>query len=619
VSHRASVITHLRGAGVPLLPASAEDDLFNFLDYEKRFDFAVSVGELPGLGKRWSVTVTVDSEDEESIAGLKRLPNLPTSKREASSYIRWSPFTADSAEDAPRRVSDWIVGTIANAAERLRLSRTPPADVEADEATDSSKHEQLAAVPNEQDNAFNVGLDDDSIKELIHAVSGAADPRLALVEALERRSLLRASLKAEILGAISLERGDVDSVIEAALQGRALTPQQAQILVQAAVTTHEIDSAVLATVLDLAQASWDHAARTRVIANVRAKKSHKMAQHHLGLMAKLVPVEFASELGTTLLELANASDVGLAEKKASHIEVLRSMLGAGLSETVVLAVRALQLGKIRPFDLWSDPALQAAFSGQLPAVDLIYRAALIDSTEPDLRAAGAALLTQESGSLRTKMMSKWLKRWQEAGYPLNEKSQPIMEAVVREVANIHVGHPSSEEAQRDHLVIQRLAAEYPHVTSFGEAAAAIDAARRPGSAAAVKEREDTARFERASTYIKDQIAGKKRRIIVVGGRPTDTTVEAVNEFHTPDDDNWLEWLTAGRDETINRRNIVSKIRGDSCVALVLLTGAIGHARSKLARETGKAVNRLIVEVRSTSRDDVRRALFEVTEKLAKNS
>ena len=106
---------------------------------------------------------------------------------------------------------------------------------------------------------------------------------------------------------------------------------------------------------------------------------------------------------------------------------------------------------------------------------------------------------------------------------------------------------------------------------------------------------------------------------MVGGRPTDTTVEAVNEFHTPDDDNWLEWLTAGRDETINRRNIVSKIRGDSCVALVLLTGAIGHARSKLARETGKAANRLIVEVRSTSRDDVRRAMFEVTEKLAKSS
>lgn len=125
MSHRASVITHLRGAGVPLSPTSAEDDQFSFLDYEKRFEFAVNVGEMPGLGRRWSVTVTADSEDEESIAGLKRLPNLPTSKREASSYLRWSPFTADSAEDAPRRVSDWIVGTIANAAERLRLSKTP--------------------------------------------------------------------------------------------------------------------------------------------------------------------------------------------------------------------------------------------------------------------------------------------------------------------------------------------------------------------------------------------------------------------------------------------------------------------------------------------------------------
>jgi hypothetical protein len=194
-----------------------------------------------------------------------------------------------------------------------------------------------------------------------------------------------------------------------------------------------------------------------------------------------------------------------------------------------------------------------------------------------------------------------------------------MEPIVEAVARVHVAQPSSEEAQRDQLVIQRLASEYPKVNSFREAAAAMDAARRPGSAAAVKEREDAARFARASEYIKDQIAANKRRIIVVGGRPNMTAVEAINEFHTPDDDNWLEWLTAGRDEVINRRNIISKIRGDSCVALVLLTGAIGHARSKLARETGKSANRLIVEVRSTSRDDVRRALFEVTEKLAKGS
>ena len=166
---------------------------------------------------------------------------------------------------------------------------------------------------------------------------------------------------------------------------------------------------------------------------------------------------------------------------------------------------------------------------------------------------------------------------------------------------------------RDVLSIQRLAAENPRVATFAEAHTAIDAARKPGSAAAAKEREETQRFERASSYIKEHIAGKKRRIIVVGGRPSPTTVEAVNEFHEPDDDGWLEWLMASKDEIINRRNIITKIRGDSCVALVLLTGAMGHARSKLARETGKAANRVIVEVRSTSREDVRRALFRSEE------
>jgi hypothetical protein len=619
MGQRASVTDHLRITGVPLLPARVEDDQFSFVDYEKRFEFLVNVGELPGLGRRWSVTITSDSEDEESIAGLKRLPNLPTSHRDSESYTRWSPFTADSAQDAPRRVSDWVVGTIANAAERLRLSKTPPVEEDVVATADVPTNEPVKENKDARVDAVTIPFNEDSIKDLVAAVSGAADPRVALVEALERQALLPASLKDEILGAISLERGDVASVIEAANQGKDLTPQQAQIMVQAAMTTHNVDATVLASVLDLAQASWDSAARIRVLEGIRAKKSHKIALLHFDLVAKLVPVEFAVVLGTTLLELANASDVELAEKKSVHLQVLRLMLGAGLDETVAVASRALELGKLRPSDLWSDSALKEAFSGQVSAIDLLYRAALVDATEPDLRAAGAALLTQGSGSLRTKMTSKWLKRWQEAGYPLGEFALPIMEPIVEAVARVHVAQPSSEEAQRDQLVIQRLASEYPKVNSFREAAAAMDAARRPGSAAAVKEREDAARFARAREYIKDQIAANKRRIIVVGGRPNMTAVEAINEFHTPDDDNWLEWLTAGRDEVINRRNIISKIRGDSCVALVLLTGAIGHARSKLARETGKSANRLIVEVRSTSRDDVRRALFEVTEKLAKGS
>ena len=619
MSQRNSITVHLRSAGVPVIAEQTEENQFSFFDYERRFEFLVSVGELTGLGTRWSVTISADAEDDESLAGLMRLPNLPTSRRDGTAYVRWSPFTADSAADAPRRISDWVVGTIANAAERLRLSKTPPAEEVAvgDEvaADVSVPAHHIAALPADGTTQFG----ELEIRELLKAIAGAADPRLAAFEALGRMGLISASLKEEIQGEIGLERGDVESVLAAAVQGKSLTPQQAQILVQAALTTHSVDEAILAQALELTQAAWDRQARMRILDRIREHKSHRLALSRLNMVAQLVPVEFAVELGITLLDLVNVTDAGLNEKKLMHLEAIRSMLGAGTPEAVAVASHALELGKIRPFDVWSDKVLNETFKGQIPAVDLVYRTTLKDATEPDLRAAGAALMTLEGGPQRTKLLSRWLKRWQEAGYPLNDTSLPIMKAIVGALALVHGTLPSSEEAQRDALSIQRLAAENPRVATFAEAHAAIDAARKPGSAAAAKEREEAQRFERASGYIKEHIAGKKRRIIVVGGRPSLTTVETVNEFHEPDDDGWLEWLMASKDEIINRRNITTKIRGDSCVALVLLTGAMGHARSKLARETGKAANRVIVEVRSTSREDVRRALFEVTEKLAKGS
>jgi hypothetical protein len=619
MSHRSAVTVHLRGAGVPVAAGSIEEASFSFFDYEQRYEFAVGTEEMKGIGQRWVVTISVDPEDEESAAALKRLPNLPTSRREEAAYIRWSPFTVDSAADAPRRVSDWIVGTISNASERLNLSKVLPAEEVELTAKDVI---DVQEVPLQEEHGATVAqaeFSHDVIKNLVAAVVGASDPRLALIEALDDQALIPQELKAQLLGEISLERGDVLSVLDAAQSGRALTPQQAQILVQAALTTHAIESDVLALALDLAQASWDRQSRTRVLDQIRQKKSHKMALANLDLVAKLVPVDFAIELGQALLDLTNSSDLGMSEKKAIHLQALRSMLGAGLNETVTLAAHVLELGKVRPFDLWSARELRDALGGNTAAIDLIYRTALTDATEADLRAAGEALLTQEAGQARTKMLSKWLKRWLETGYPLAGAAVPMMELVVKSLAEVHAAHPSSEEAQRDQLSIQRLFSENPKNESFKDAHLAIDSARRPGSAAAINEREDAERFMRASAYIKEHIAGKKRRIIVVGGRPTATTVDAVNEFYEPDDDNWLEWLMANKDEIINRRNITTKIRGDSCVALVLLTGAMGHARSKLARETGKAVNRVIVEVRSTSRDDVRRALFEVTEKLAKVS
>jgi hypothetical protein len=174
VSQRNYVTAHLRSAGVPLIPDQSDDGQFSFFDYERRFEFSVSVGEIPGIGTRWSVTISTDAEDDESLAGLKRLPNLPTSRREGSSYVRWSPFTADSAADSPRRISDWVVGTISNAAERLRLSKTPPAEevAEVDEVASETPAPEQAEETHGTDSAAQ--FNEREIKELLSAVAGAS-------------------------------------------------------------------------------------------------------------------------------------------------------------------------------------------------------------------------------------------------------------------------------------------------------------------------------------------------------------------------------------------------------------------------------------------------------------
>lgn len=185
MSQRNYVTAHLRSAGVPLTVGQSDDGQFSFFDYERRFEFSVSVGEIPGIGTRWSVTISTDAEDDESLAGLKRLPTLPTSRREGSAYVRWSPFTADSAADSPRRISDWVVGTISNAAERLRLSKTPPVEeiAEDDEVSSGAPASEPAGETHGTNSAaqFNEG----EVKELLSAVAGAADPRLALLKRLD--------------------------------------------------------------------------------------------------------------------------------------------------------------------------------------------------------------------------------------------------------------------------------------------------------------------------------------------------------------------------------------------------------------------------------------------------
>ena len=57
MSQRNSITVHLRSAGVPVIAGQTEENQFSFFDYERRFEFLVSMGELTGLGTRWSVTI----------------------------------------------------------------------------------------------------------------------------------------------------------------------------------------------------------------------------------------------------------------------------------------------------------------------------------------------------------------------------------------------------------------------------------------------------------------------------------------------------------------------------------------------------------------------------------
>ena len=218
---QATVAAYLRAVGVAVSPRDQSENgtSFSFVDFDSRYEFSVGIAAQAGRKEKWFVRISAqDIEDAESIATLKRLPTLPTSEFVDSTYARWSPFTVEAVGGNAKRVTDWIVGTIANAADRMLLNTERPSA----EEVPSDPRSEPASVPAEQpitpipEPASSLPFTDDVVRQLVDAVTRAADPRTALFEALAERGLVSPTLEEEIRTGIRLEQGDPRAILEAA-------------------------------------------------------------------------------------------------------------------------------------------------------------------------------------------------------------------------------------------------------------------------------------------------------------------------------------------------------------------------------------------------------------------
>ena len=616
MSIQITVASHLRSVGVPLSARETESNNFSFIDYDQRYEFTIGIAAHLGRKEKWFVRIEAqDPEDAEAITTLKRLPALPTSEFAGVTYIRWSPFTLEVVEGSAKRTTDWIIGTITNAADRMVLNTEPPPPPVTETAVEPVP--EPVEVPTTPSIASVTApiITDEVSRQLIAAITGASDPRLALLEALVERGWASGELQREIVSGIRLEQGDPKSILEAAQQGAVLTPGQAQVVVRMAFTdSRQVADELLYAVLDAAQAAWDHQSRTKLLEIIRNIDDVPAGITKFKVLAKTAPSELVRDVAISLSAHVERGDT--AQKKQRHLEIVKATLDAGLEQSQAFIGYLLSEGDLRPHDLWEESTIRAAAFSDEAGVALLYQQAMVEGTEPDLRIVGQALVGLPATLSSIRNLSRWLKRWVDAGYDLTEAHHELFTSVAGALREWNCEHPTATEASLDQISLQRLAQANPTVTAIEAARSAIEQARKPNSPEAKREEVMAARFAAAKKYIEHELVAKKRRVILVGSRPNKTSQSVVDSFYELRKFPWIEWIDSARGSAISRRELSDKIKGAACVAVITFTGNNSHARSGLTDDLAESAGKMVFRVKSASREDLKKGLIEVTDSLA---
>ena len=614
MSIQITVASHLRSVGVPLSARETESNNFSFTDYDQRYEFTIGIAAHLGRKEKWFVRIEAqDPEDAEAIATLKRLPALPTSEFAGATYTRWSPFTLEVVEGSAKRTTDWIIGTITNAADRMVLSAEPPLPPVSETVAEPVPTE-VPAPPSSAAVTAPI-ITDEVSRQLIAAITGASDPRLALLEALVERGWASGELQREIVSGIRLEQGDPKSILEAAQQGAVLTPGQAQVVVRMAfINPGQVADELLYAVLDVAQAAWDHQSRTKLLEVIRNIDDVSFGITKFKVLAKTAPSELVRDVAIGLSAHVERGDT--AQKKQRHLEIVKATLDAGLEQSQAFIGHLLSEGDLRPYDLWEESTIRAAAFTDEAGVGLLYQQAMVEGTEPDLRIVGQALVSLPATLSSIRNLSRWLKRWVDAGYDLTEAHHQLFTNVAGALREWNCEHPTATEASLDQISLQRLAQTNPTVTAIEAARSAIEQARKPNSPEAKREEVMAARFAAAKKYIELELVAKKRRIILVGSRPNKTSQSVVDSFYELRKFPWIEWIDSARGSAISRRELSDKIKGAACVAVITFIGSNSHARSGLTDDLAATAGKKVYRVKSSSREDLKKGLIDMTESLA---
>ena len=520
-----------------------------------------------------------------------------------------------------KRVTDWIVGTIANAADRMLLNTERPS---AEEEPQSSPNPEPHPVQIEQpttpssEPGLSLPFNDDVVRQLVDAVTRAADPRIALLDALVERGLVSPALQEEVRTGIRLEQGDPRAILEAAKRGTVLTAVQAQVVVRMAFTEPgKVSDEVLFAALEATQAGWDAHGKTLLRESVRDLRDLNIGLNIFKLVAKAAPSDVVGIVARGLVDRAKRE--APARKRDVLVEIVGTSFQAGLTQGISLIDNLLGEEELRPYDIWSDPVIRAAISGDEGAAVVLHRAALAEGTEPDLRVACQALVEVAPTSTTMRSIGKWLKRWVEKGHSIRPADQALFERVASALQEWHCNNPMTAEAAADQLSLQRLAQSHPEIAQLELSRTAIENARRPGSPEAKQAAVMNERFEKAKRYVEQELVGKNRRFILFGSRPNKTSVNVLDQFYPMRKFQWIEWLETERGKGPGRRVLSDKIKGASCVAVIVFTGASSHRNTGLTDILSDTADKQVHRIESSSRDKLTIGLVEAIEKHNRDS
>ena len=177
----------------------------------------------------------------------------------------------------------------------------------------------------------------------------------------------------------------------------------------------------------------------------------------------------------------------------------------------------------------------------------------------------------------------------------------------------HCNNPMTSEAAADQLSLQRLAQSHPEIAQLELSRTAIENARRPGSPEAKQAAVMNERFEKAKRYVEQELVGKNRRFILFGSRPNKTSVNVLDQFYPMRKFQWIEWLETERGKGPGRRVLSDKIKGASCVAVIVFTGASSHRNTGLTDILSDTADKKVHRIESSSRDKLTIGLLDVIE------